>query len=93
MLSKLKIENKIQENVFNKISPKILSKGTYAHFFNNDAKKSGTLMLKLRLLNKLSIEDICLKLDIPRKRYVEMELGEKMPDSNISYLLVNIFNM
>lgn len=91
-MKNLKINNKLQTNVYNKISPKILSPKTNVKIFS-ESKKPGELMIKLRLLNKLSIEDICLKLDIPRKQYIELEKGEKIPDSHISYLLINIFNI
>ena len=87
------ITNQLQRNVYNKISPKILSPDADSNFFVNEAKESGKIILKLRLLNKLSIEDMCHKLDINREIYMKLEKGETIPSKEISQLLISIFNL
>jgi len=87
------ITNQLQRNVYNKISPKILSPDADSNFFVNEAKESGKIILKLRLLNKLSIEDMCHKLDINRETYMKLEKGETIPSQEISQLLISIFNL
>ena len=90
---KIITENQLQRNVYNKISPKILSPDADSNFFVNESKESGRIILKLRLLNKLSIEDMCHKLEINREDYMKLEKGEKIPSKEISTKLISIFNL
>ena len=66
-------DNQLQRNVYNKISPKILSPDADSNFFVNESKESGRIILKLRLLNKLSIEDLCHKLEMNKESYMKLE--------------------
>ena len=93
MPPKLITENQLQRNVYNKISPKILSPDADSNFFVNESKESGMIILKLRLLNKLSIEDMCHKLDIKREDFMKLEKGETIPSKEISQKLFSIFNL
>jgi len=93
MPPKIKTTNQLQRNVYNKISPKILSPDADSNFFVNEAEESGKIILKLRLLNKLSIGDMCHKLDINREIYMKLEKGETIPSKEISQLLISIFNL
>ena len=74
---KIITENQLQRNVYNKISPKILSPDADSNFFVNEAEESGKIILKLRLLNKLSIDIMCKKLNIEQTEYKKLEKGEK----------------
>ena len=71
MPPKLITTNQLQRNVYNKISPKILSPDADSNFFVNEAEESGKIILKLRLLNKLSIEDMCHKLEMNKETYMK----------------------
>ena len=51
------------------------------------------IILKLRLLNKLSIEDMCHKLDIKREDFMKLEKGETIPSKEISKKLLSIYNL
>ena len=93
MLPRITTDNQLQKNVFNKISPKILSPDTDTHFFANESRETGNIILKLRLLNKLSIEDMCHKLDTNKDVYMKLEKGEKIPSKEVSTKLINIFNL
>tara|TARA_B100000902_G_scaffold213562_1_gene203097 strand:+ start:1403 stop:1696 length:294 start_codon:yes stop_codon:yes gene_type:complete len=93
MPTKIITDNQLQRNVYNKISPKILSPDADSNFFVNEADESGRILLKLRLLNKLSIEDICKKLNIEKSEYKKMEKGEDIPSKEISIKLMCIFNL
>ena len=93
MPPKLITTNQLQRNVFNKISPKILSPDADSNFFVNEAQESGKIILKLRLLNKLTIENMCHKLGITRETYMKLEKGEKIPSKEISQSLISIFNL
>ena len=93
MLPRITTDNQLQKNVFNKISPKILSPDTDTHFFANESCETGTIILKLRLLNKLSIEDMCHKLDIKKDDFMKLEKGEAIPSKEISERLISIFNL
>ena len=84
MPPKLITENQLQRNVYNKISPKILSPDANSNFVN-ESQESGRIILKLRLLNKLSIEDMCYKLDIKREDF--MKLKEKLYQRNITKII------
>ena len=93
MPPKIKTTNQLQRNVYNKISPKILSPDADSNFFVNEAEESGKIILKLRLLNKLTIENMCHKLGITRETYMKLEKGETIPSQEISQLLISIFNL
>ena len=93
MPPKLITTNQLQRNVFNKISPKILSPDADSNFFVNEAQESGKIILKLRLLNKLTIENMCHKLGITRETYMKLEKGETIPSKEISQSLISIFNL
>ena len=93
MPPKLITENQLQRNVYNKISPKILSPDTDTHFFANESRETGNIILKLRLLNKLSIEDMCHKLEINKEDFIKLEKGEVIPSKEISEKLICIFNL
>ena len=87
------IISQLQRNVYNKISPKILSPDADSNFFVNEAKESGKIILKLRLLNKLSIEDMCYKLEMNKETYMKLEKGEIIPSKEVSTKLISIFNL
>ena len=87
------IISQLQRNVYNKISPKILSPDADSNFFVNEAEESGKIILKLRLLNKLSIEDMCHKLEMNKEIYMKLEKGEIIPSKEVSTKLISIFNL
>ena len=87
------ITNQLQRNVYNKISPKILSPDADSNFFVNESKETGKIILKLRLLNRLSIDIMCKKLNINKIEYKKLEKGEKIPSKEISQSLISIFNL
>mgnify|MGYP001461986819 FL=1 len=93
MPPKIITDNQLQRNVYNKISPKILSPDADSNFFVNESKESGRIILKLRLLNKLSIEDMCHKLEMNKESYMKLEKGEIIPSKEVSTKLINIFNL
>ncbi len=93
MPPKLITTNQLQRNVYNKISPKILSPDADSNFFVNESEESGKIILKLRLLNKLTIENMCHKLGITRETYMKLEKGETIPSKEISQSLISIFNL
>jgi len=93
MLPRITTDNQLQKNVFNKISPKILSPDSDTHFFANESLETGNIILKLRLLNKLSIEDMCHKLEINKEDFIKLEKGEVIPSKEISEKLICIFNL
>ena len=93
MPPKIKTTTQLQRNVYNKISPKILSPDADSHFFVNEAKETGNIILNLRLLNKLSIEDMCHKLEINKEIFMKLEKGEIIPSKEVSIKLISIFNL
>jgi len=93
MPPKIITDNQLQRNVYNKISPKILSPDADSNFFVNESQESGRIILKLRLLNKLSIEDMCNKLEMNKESYMKLEKGEIIPSKEVSTKLINIFNL
>ena len=93
MPPKLITTNQLQRNVYNKISPKILSPDADSNFFVNEAEESGKIILKLRLLNKLSIEDMCHKLEMNKETYMKLEKGQIIPSKEVSIKLISIFNL
>ena len=48
-------KNILIQNVFNKISPKILSPDKNSNFCSNNPEESGFILLKLRNLNNYSV--------------------------------------
>ena len=56
----------LQTKIWNKISPKILSSNANFEFFSEDLSDTAYILLKLRKLNKFSIETISKKLDITK---------------------------
>ena len=93
MPPKIKTTNQLQRNVYNKISPKILSPDADSNFFVNESQESGRIILKLRLLNKLSIEDMCHKLEMNKKTNMKLEKGQIIPSKEVSIKLISIFNL
>ena len=93
MPPKIITDNQLQRNGYNKISPKILSPDADSNFFVNESQESGRIILKLRLLNKLSIEDMCHKLEMNKESYMKLEKGEIIPSKEVSTKLINIFNL
>ena len=93
MPPKIKTTNQLQRNVYNKISPKILSPDADSNFFVNESQESGRIILKLRLLNKLSIEDMCHKLEMNKETYMKLEKGQIIPSKEVSIKLISIFNL
>ena len=81
------------QNVFNKISPKILSPDKNSNFCSNNPKESGFILLKLRNLNNYSVEDMSKKLNISREDYRNLEKGTTSPSKEISNLLYQIFEI
>ena len=63
-------KNILIENVFNKISPKILSPDKNCNFCSNNPKESGFILLKLRNLHNYSVDDMSKKLNISREEYL-----------------------
>ena len=49
--------------------------------------------MKLRLLNKLSIEDMCHKLEMNKETYMKLEKGQIIPSKEVSIKLISIFFM
>ena len=58
MLPRLITDNTLQKNVFNKISPKILSPDSDSHFFAKESNETGHIILKLRLLNDVDASQL-----------------------------------
>ncbi len=86
MPTKIITDNQLQRNVYNKISPKILSPDADSNFFVNEAEESGKIILKLRLLNKLTIENMCHKLGITRETYMKLEKGASLVQIYTSFI-------
>jgi DNA-binding XRE family transcriptional regulator len=81
------------QNVFNKISPKILSPDKNSNFCSNNPKESGLILLKLRNLHNYSVEDMATKLNISREEYRNLEKGTTSPSKEVSNLLYQIFEI
>ena len=60
----IKTNNILVQNVFNKISPKILSPDKNSNFCSNNPKESAFILLKLRNLHNYSVDDMSKKLNI-----------------------------
>ena len=86
-------KNILIENVFNKISPKILSADKNCNFCSNNPKESGFILLKLRNLHNYSVDDMSKKLNISREEYRNLEKGSMEPSKEISKMLYQIFEI
>lgn len=86
-------KNILIENVFNKISPKILSPDKNCNFCSNNPKESGFILLKLRNLHNYSVDDMSKKLNISREEYRNLEKGSMEPSKEISKMLYQIFEI
>ena len=75
------------KNVFNKISPKILSPEKNANFCSNNPKEISFILLNLRNLHNYSVDDMSKKLNITRDEYRSLEKGSSNPSKEISNLL------
>ena len=60
-------KNILIQNVFDKISPKILSPDKNCNFCSNNPKESAFILLKLRNLHNYSVDDMSKKLNITRR--------------------------
>ena len=86
-------KNILIENVFNKISPKILSPDKNCNFCSNNPKESGFILLKLRNLHNYSVDDMSKKLNISREEYRNLEKGSMEPSKEISKMLYQLFEI
>ena len=86
-------KNILIQNVFNKISPKILSPDKNSNFCSNNPKESGFILLKLRNLHNYSVDDMSKKLNITREEYRQLEKGSISPSKEISKLLFQIYEI
>lgn len=86
-------KNILIQNVFNKISPKILSPDKNSNFCSNNPKESAFILLKLRNLHNYSVEDMSQKLNISREEYRNLEKGSIEPTKEISKMLYQIFEI
>ena len=86
-------KNILIQNVFNKISPKILSPDKNSNFCSNNPKESGFILLKLRNLHNYSVDDMSKKLNISRVEYRELEKGSISPSKDLSKLLFQIYEI
>lgn len=86
-------KNILIQNVFNKISPKILSPDKNSNFCSNNPKESGLILLKLRNLHNYSVDEMSKKLNISREEYRNLEKGSTSPTKELSKLLFQIFEI
>ena len=86
-------KNILIQNVFNKISPKILSPDKNSNFCSNNPKESGFILLKLRNLHNYSVDDMSKKLNITREEYRQLEKGSISPSKELSKLLYQIYEI
>ena len=86
-------KNILIQNVFDKISPKILSPDKNSNFCSNNPKESGFILLKLRNLHNYSVDDMSKKLNITRDEYRNLEKGSVSPSKDLSKLLFQIFEI
>ena len=85
--------NILVQNVYDKISPKILSPDKNCNFCSNNPKESSFILLKLRNLHNYSVDDMSKKLDITREEYRNLEKGSIEPSKEISKILYQIFEI
>jgi DNA-binding XRE family transcriptional regulator len=81
------------KNVFNKISPKILSPEKNANFCSNNPKEISFILLNLRNLHNLSVDEISIKLNISREEYRSLEKGLINPSKELSKRLYQLFEI
>lgn len=81
------------KNVFNKISPKILSPEKNANFCSNNPKEISFILLNLRNLHNLSVDEISIKLNISREEYRNLEKGTIKPSKDLSKRLYQLFEI
>jgi len=86
-------KNILIQNVFDKISPKILSPDKNCNFCSNNPKESAFILLKLRNLHNYSVDDMSKKLNISRDEYRNLEKGSIQPPKDISKMLFQIFEI
>lgn len=86
-------KNILIQNVFDKISPKILSPDKNCNFCSNNPKESAFILLKLRNLHNYSVDDMSKKLNISRDEYRNLEKGSIQPSKDISKMLLQIFEI
>ena len=86
-------KNILIQNVFNKISPKILSPDKNSNFCSNNPKESGFILLKLRNLHNYSVDDMSKKLNITREEYRNLEKGSISPSKEQSKQLFQIYEI
>ena len=86
-------KNILIQNVFNKISPKILSPDKNSNFCSNNPKETGFILLKLRNLHNYSVDDMSKKLNITREEYRNLEKGSISPSKEQSKQLFQIFEI
>ena len=89
----INIKNILIQNVFDKISPKILSPDKNCNFCSNNPKESAFILLKLRNLHNYSVDDMSKKLNISRDEYRNLEKGSIQPSKDISKMLLQIFEI
>lgn len=86
-------KNILIQNVFDKISPKILSPDKNCNFCSNNPKESAFILLKLRNLHNYSVDDMSKKLNITREEYRKLEKGSTQPSKEVSKMLYQIFEI
>ena len=86
-------KNILIQNVFNKISPKILSPDKNSNFCSNNPKETGFILLKLRNLHNYSVDDMSKKLNITREEYRNLEKGSISPSKEQSKQLFQIYEI
>tara|TARA_B100000925_G_scaffold258859_1_gene214027 strand:- start:213 stop:503 length:291 start_codon:yes stop_codon:yes gene_type:complete len=86
-------KNILIQNVFDKISPKILSPDKNSNFCSNNPKESAFILLKLRNLHNYSVDDMSKKLNITREDYRNLEKGSTQPSKEVSKMLYQIFEI
>ena len=85
--------NILIQNVFDKISPKILSPDKNSNFCSNNPKESAFILLKLRNLHNYSVDDMSKKLNITREEYRNLEKGSISPSKEQSKQLFQIYEI
>ena len=86
-------KNILIQNVFDKISPKILSPDKNSNFCSNNPKESAFILLKLRNLHNYSVDKKKKKLNITREEYRNLEKGSTQPSKEVSKMLYQIFEI
>ena len=92
-MPKIEIDTKFKKKIYNKISPKILSENRNKRIFFKNKLYCGRIICTLRILNKLSLENMCLKLNISKEDYLKIESNKVLPNQEISNKLMDIFDL